>query len=177
VCEVPGARHPRVIGIRAETAGDIARVREVVQAAFANHPHSDGSEPRIVDALRAAGALTIALVAVRDAIVVGHIAFSPVQIAGGSHGWFGLGPVAVVPELQHAGIGSALIRAGLDVLKQRGAAGCVLVGEPAYYERFGFRHDPRLVYEGVPPEVFLALSLDTARPATGTVTYHAAFTA
>lgn len=116
------------------------------------------------------------LVAEIDGRLVGHIAFSAVAISDGSHGWFGLGPVAVVPEMQKRGIGSALINAGLALLRKAGANGCVLLGEPGYYARFGFKNNPYLTLADVPQEYFLAL-LFTADSARGAVAYHQAFAA
>lgn len=162
--------------IRSERDGDQALISHVTREAFRSHPHSDQTEPYIVDALRRAGALTLSLVAERDGEVVGHIAFSPVTISDGSPDWFGLGPVSVLPALQKQRIGTALIEAGLAGLRRKRAAGCVLVGEPGYYTRFGFAADPGLRYPGLPPEYFLALSLGGSR-ARGDVTYHEGFNA
>ena len=160
--------------VRPEADADHARIAALVEAAFADEAHSSHTEARILEALRAAGALELGLVAEQGGIVVGHIAFSAVEISDGAAGWFGLGPVAVDPAVQGQGIGGALIRAGLDELARRGARGVVVLGEPAYYERFGFARDPALVYEGAPPEYFLARPCGDAR-AAGTVRYHAAF--
>jgi putative acetyltransferase len=164
--------------IRTERASDHEAIRAVVYAAFLGHPqHPTGSEPiehRIVDALRSADALALSLVADSGGDLLGHIAFSPVRVAGTMCGWYGLGPVAVRPDSQRQGLGVALITDGLDRLRQMQAAGVVLVGEPDYYGRFGFRQVPDLTFPGVPPEYFLALSFDGAAP-RGVVTYHDAF--
>jgi len=108
--------------------------------------------------------------------VVGHIAFSPVTISDGAPGWYGLGPVSVLPPHQRQGIGAALIEEGLSRLRRMGAGGCCLVGHPDYYGRFGFVNPPGLEHEGVPPEAFFALALDGAMP-QGTVTFHEGFSA
>jgi putative acetyltransferase len=108
--------------------------------------------------------------------MVGHIAFSPVTISDGSSNWYGLGPVSVLPEYQRRGIGGALIREGISRLKSLGARGCCLVGHPGYYGRFGFRNTAELTLEGVPAEVFFALSLDGRMP-QGVVGFHAGFMA
>ena len=160
--------------IRKETASDVGAITEVTLAAFKTLEVSDQTEHFIVKALRAAGALTISLVAEIDGRVVGHVAFSPINISDGTTGWYGLGPVSVLPELHKQGIGKALINEGLAQLKQLDARGCALVGEPAYYERFGFRNNPGLRYEGVPPEFFLVLPFTDDIP-EGTVTFHEAF--
>lgn len=108
--------------------------------------------------------------------VVGHIAFSPVTISDGSPGWYGLGPISVLPELQKKGIGKSLLREGLSSLKSLGAKGCVLVGDPGYYERFGFRSLPDLVIDGVPQENGLVLPFEESKT-SGTVVFHDGFAA
>ncbi len=164
--------------IREETAADESAIRDVVHEAFLNHPqHAPGAEPTepaIVARLRATGALTLSLVADRAGDVVGHIAFSRVLVNGTDAGWYGLGPVAVRKNRQRQGIGAALIREGVTRLRAIGAAGIVLVGEPEYYGRFGFRADERLTLDGLPPEYFLCLPLEGTVPG-GAVTYDAAF--
>ena len=160
--------------IRPERPGDEAAIAEVIEAAFALAEHRDGTEAQIVSRLREDGALTLSLVAVDDGTIVGHVAFSPVTIDGADLNWFGLGPVAVQPDQQGKGLGSSLIREGLDRLREIGAAGCVLVGEPDYYCRFGFHADERLLYPGLPQAYFQALSFSGDLPA-GTVAYHSAF--
>lgn len=145
--------------IRDETPSDAEAIARVTTAAFADHPFSRQTEAFIVRALRDAGALSLSLVAELDGRVVGHAAFSPVTIEDGTADWYGLGPISVDPPLQRRGIGGALLRAGLERLRGRGARGFALVGDPGYYRRFGFRNEPGLVHEGVPPEVFLVLPL------------------
>jgi putative acetyltransferase len=162
--------------IRPETSSDLEAISEVTKAAFADCPHGNHTEQFIIDALRKANALAISLVAEVGKKVVGHIAFSPVTISDGSAGWYGLGPISVLPELQKQGIGKALIREGLSRLKSMGAQGCLLVGDPSYYVRFGFKNDPALTLDGVPPAVFLALRFDDSKT-SGAVTFHDAFTA
>jgi putative acetyltransferase len=148
-------------------------IRVVTTSAFHKAPHSDGNEAAIIDALQQAGELTVSLVATADGII-GHAAFSPVLIDGIQDGWFGLGPVSVLPARQRTGVGTALIEAGLASLKQQGAMGCVVLGDPAYYRRFGFSIDHGLTLAGVPPEYFQSLSFHGA-PRGGSVTYHPAF--
>jgi putative acetyltransferase len=163
----------RVI-VRTETPQDLAAIREVNIAAFESHPFSHQTEHLIVEGLRAAGALELSLVAEIDGDVVGHIAFSAAGIGGKSAGWFLLGPVAVLPEHQREGIGRALVEGGLDSLRSRGACGCVLVGDPAFYGRFGFRQHPGIEWKGVPDTNVLCLQLSGDVPA-GEVSYHPAF--
>lgn len=162
------------ITIRPEEAADVAAIARVTEAAFRGHPYSRGAEPLIVDGLRRGGALSVSLVAERQGKVVGHIAFSPVAISGGAQGWQALGPVSVMPALQRRGIGSALVRAGLEAIRKRGAAGCVLVGEPAFYGRFGFRSVAALTMAGIPQEFVLSLPLSGGE-ATGSIIHHPAF--
>jgi len=160
--------------IRPEEVADHAAIAELTAQAFAPVEHSNQTEPAIIAGLRAAGALSLSLVAEDQGELIGHVAFSPVTIGGRDLGWFGLGPVSVHPDRQHRGVGGALIRAGLDRLRAQGAAGCVLLGEPAYYRRFGFENDDALRYEGAPSEYFMRLSFGRDVPA-GAVDYHAAF--
>jgi putative acetyltransferase len=160
--------------IRPETPVDIAAITRVTERAFAHAVHSSHTEQFIVEALRAAGALTVSLVAEQDQVIVGHVAYSPVTIGNGAHDWYGLGPLAVDPALQSRGIGSALVRAGMARLRAVSAAGCVVLGAPAYYGRFGFKVIPGLVYPGPPPEYFMAQVISGVVP-HGEVAYHVAF--
>ena len=164
------------IKIRKETAADIPAIEAVTISAFLNAPHTSHTEQFIVGALRKAGHLTISLVADAEGTVIGHVAVSPVSISDGAPGWFGLGPISVEPTHQGRGVGSRLMREALRILRERGASGCVVLGEPGYYNRFGFQVDPNLVLPDVPPEYFLAVSLDSSQP-RGAVSYHAAFNA
>jgi len=164
------------IVIRSETDADVGAINEVTVAAFKTLEVSNQTEQFIIEALRAAKVLSLSLVAVVDGRVIGHIAFSPVTISDGTQDWYGLGPVSVLPEYQRQGIGKALIHEGLSRLKSMHARGCCLVGHPEYYKKFGFDNIPGLVHEGVPPEVFLALSFDGKTP-RGTVTFHEGFKA
>ncbi|MBK8048048.1 MAG: N-acetyltransferase [Anaerolineales bacterium] len=164
------------IVIRNETSADIGAIDEVTVAAFKTLAVSDQTEQFVIVALRAAGALTVSLVAELDGRVVGHIAFSPVTISDGTPGWYGLGPVSVLPGHQRQGIGTALIEEGLSRLKDLGAHGCCLVGHPEYYGRFGFQNTPELGVEGAPAEAFFALSFDGHMP-QGKVGFHEGFMA
>ena len=159
--------------IRSETGADHAAIRAVVDAAFAQAPHASGTESRIVDALRRDDALNISLVADIDGRVAGHVAISPVSIAG-TAGWHGLGPVVVAPADQGRGVGSALVQAALAELRAAGSLGCVVLGEPGYYSRFGFDAVEGLSYPGAPPGYFMALAFDETVP-RGVVSYHPAF--
>lgn len=167
--------NPNVI-IRSETDADIGAITEVTVAAFKTLAISNHTEQFIVLALREAGALSLSLVAELEGRVIGHAAFSPVTLSDGTSGWYGLGPVSVAPEHHRTGIGTALIRDGLARLRNLKAAGCCVVGHPDYYGKFGFEHIPGLGIDGVPPEVFFALSFAGHAP-QGTVTFHDAFKA
>lgn len=160
--------------IRMESSADLGAIREVHRAAFALHPLSQQTEHLIVDALRADGALSLSLVADEEGRVAGHIAFSPVLIGGHALHWYALGPVGVLPSLQNRGIGSSLVREGLTRLRALGAQGCVLVGEPSFYSRFGFRHCGEVLMEDFPPEVVLCLAFYGVVP-QGKVEHHRAF--
>ena len=160
--------------IRDEGPGDHPAIRRITLAAFKDAPFSDQREAEIVDALRSAGALAVSLVAIEDGDIIGHIAFSPVAVGSGESGWYGLGPVSVRPDQQERGIGQALVRAGLDRLAVLEAAGCIVLGAPAYYGRFGFESDPALCFEGEPSPYLQRLVLNGARP-RGEVRYHAGF--
>lgn len=160
--------------IRDEDAGDGPEIRALTDAAFAPVAYSDGSEGAIVDNLRAGGALHMSLVAVEGADIVGHVAFSPVSIGAVKAGWFGLGPVSVAVLFQKRGIGSALITAGLERLQEQSAAGVVLLGDPAYYSRFGFESVETIWYGESPSPYFQRLVLN-GPDAQGQAVYHAAF--
>jgi predicted N-acetyltransferase YhbS len=160
--------------IRPEAPDDCDSMRDILIAAFANHPYSHQTEHLIVEGLRADDSLTVSLVAEVDGNVVGRIAFSPVKIGGKDHGWLALGPVAVLSPFQRRGIGQAPVNEGLKTIRDLGAQGCVLVGDPAFYNRFGFRHNLALRMEGVPPEVLLCLPMWDEMP-HGSVTHHPAF--
>jgi putative acetyltransferase len=162
--------------IRNETPFDIEAISEITIAAFRTLAISNHTEQFIINALRDANALTISLVAEVDGRVVGHIAFSPVIISDGSPNWYGLGPVSVLPEYQKQGIGKSLVNEGLSLLKAMGGKGCALVGDPAYYKRFGFRNIPSLIHDDIPQDVFLALLVDNKIP-QGTVVFHEGFSA
>ena len=164
------------INIRGETNDDIRAITDVTIAAFRTLKISNQTEQFIIEALRVAKALTVSLVAESDGRVIGHIAFSPVTISDGTQGRYGLGPVSVLPECQRQGIGKALVYEGLFRLKGMQARGCCLVGHPEYYKKLGFTNMPGFVHEGVPKEVFLALSFDGHVP-QGEVTFHEAFKA
>ena len=163
--------------IRSEQPGDHAAIDTLLRAAFADHPHSRQTEHLLVQALREEGALSLALVAEEAGEVVGYLAASPVTLDGADIGWLGLGPLAGLPARQKDGIGAALAQACLEQLRAEGIAGCVLVGDPAYYSRFGFVADDTLVFPGIPAPYCQCLRLTPqAQAVRGEVAYHPAFT-
>lgn len=166
------------LSLRDALPADDDAIRAVHVAAFATHPFSAHDEQRIVDRLRARGRLSLSLVGCdAQGAVVAHAAFSPVRVAGRDCGWFGLGPLGVLPSQQGLGLGSRLVRLGLERLRARGAAGCVVLGEPAYYGRFGFAPCAGLRLPGPPPSHFMALALDARPLPAGEVAYDEAFAA
>ncbi|MEL7536229.1 MAG: N-acetyltransferase [Pseudomonadota bacterium] len=160
--------------IREETATDYASIRAVTIDAFRGMPHAGGDEQDVIERLRAADALSLSLVATDNNDVVGHIAFSPAESADGAASWFALGPVSVVPDRQRQGIGSALITRGLNALRAQHAAGCILLGDPAYYQRFGFEVSPQHAPRNEPAEYFMVCRFGNAT-AAGRFRFHDAF--
>ena len=160
--------------IRSETPADHAAIRDVTKRAFAPMEYADGNEQDLIYRFREAGALALSLVAERDGTVVGQVTFTEAFAADGSPGWYALGPVAVEPELQKQHIGSRLIETGLAMLRERDAAGCVLVGNPAYYSRFGFRPFPALCPDGEPAEFYQILPLRVTAPVAA-IAFHPLF--
>lgn len=165
----------RPVSIRAEAEDDVRAVHEVNTSAFGSP-----QEARLVDALRMAAQPLVSLVAEKDGAVVGHILFTPVTLADSSDLIMGLAPMAVMPDFQGSGIGSSLVRAGLERCKELGAGAAVVLGHPEYYPRFGFvpaaRFDLRCEYD-ISPEAFMAVELrpGALRGVSGTVRYHTAF--
>ena len=160
--------------MREETPEDINEIRELTSAAFENMVISNHNEHFVIDALRAAGALTISLIAFLNDQIVGHVAFSPVEISDGTTNWYGMGPLSVLPQYQRLGIGGMLIQEGLKKLMRFNPGGCYLVGHSQYYRRFGFENIDGLYCEGVPAEVSFARSFTDTMP-QGKVTFHPAF--
>jgi putative acetyltransferase len=159
--------------IRAETTDDYAAVREVNEQAFARAGEAD-----LVDALRKSERPFISLVAEIEGRIVGHIFFSEVSIESNDSSFtaLGLAPMAVLPEFQNQGIGSQLVRTGLEECLQRRHDIVVVLGHPEYYPRFGFiparRKGLSCEYD-VPDEVFMVAELREGALAerTGVVKY------
>ncbi len=158
--------------IRNETADDIPAIRRVVTDALKMLAQSTGTEAAIVETLRNNGALTLSLVAEDEGEVIGYLAASMAKI-NTQNGWGLIGPLAVLPSRHHQGIGTALMQEALRRLRTTNQ-GAALVGDPAYYCRFGFRPFPGLVVAGLPPEVVLAFPFDGNQPC-GDLIHHPAF--
>lgn len=162
--------------IRAEEERDRASINTVNTLAF-----DRSAEASLVDALREQAEPVVSLVVEEDGAVVGHIMFSPVLLTGHPNlRIMGLGPVAVTPKRQRSGIGSLLVRTGLEKCKALGFGAVVVLGHPDYYPRFGFVPASRsgIVCEyKVPEEAFMIVELQAGYlgSASGTVTYHSAF--
>lgn len=163
-----------LLRIREELPTDYALIYRLTQIAFKPKAFSDGTEADVIDRLRTSGDLTLSLVAENDTEVVGHIAFSPVNIGRFTTGWYGLGPVAVHPDHQGKGIGSSLIKKGLRLLRERNADGCALIGDPNYYSRFGFVSDGEVQYNDVHSKNVQWISFGELRP-TGELIFSPAF--
>ena len=162
--------------IRIEKEDDKAAVYQINAAAF-----ETTAEANLVDVLREQAEPTISLVAENDATVIGHIMFSPVTLSTDPDlKLMGLAPMAVIPAGQSQGIGSALVRAGIEHCKELGFRAVVVLGHSEYYPRFGFvpasRFNLRWEYD-VPDEVFMAMELEPGAfdGKSGVVKYHAAF--
>jgi putative acetyltransferase len=158
------------LAVRDETPADLAAIRAVNDAAFGGAQEAD-----LVDALRRDGDLLLSLVA-DDGGVIGHVAFSRVQVEGDPA--VALAPVAVRPERQRRGAGTALIEHGLQRLRQSGETLVFVLGEPAYYDRFGFAAAPAARFETpYPGPYFQSLALSPRAPSAGRLRYARAFSA
>jgi putative acetyltransferase len=163
--------------IRDERTADAVAIRRVIELAF-----GQSLEANLVEALRRGDALTVSMVAEADGEIVGHVAFSPVTIRSSdtTHDALGLAPLAVGPDQQGRGIGTALVRAGLDACRTRGHRVVVVVGHPEYYQRLGFATASESGLEcaiPVPVEAFLVTELVPSALAgcSGIVSYRPEF--
>jgi putative acetyltransferase len=162
--------------IRAEQPGDWTATHAVNVSAFETPLEAD-----LVDALRGQAKPLVSLVAEDKGALVGHIMFSPVSLSGHpALKIMGLAPMAVLQERQRQGIGTALVRVGLEQCRLLGAGAVVVLGHPAYYPRFGFspsaRFGIRCEYD-VPDDVFMLVELQAGflQGVSGTISYHPAF--
>jgi putative acetyltransferase len=167
-----------MVTIRPEHPDDIVSVRALNEKVF-----GQPTEAAIVDSIRATCPDAVSLVAVDDSQIVGHIFFSPVFVSGerGTIQGMGLAPMAVLPERQRQGVGSKLVQAGIDVIRERNCPLIIVLGHPEYYPRFGFvpasLHGLSCQWDGVPDEAFMALILDeaTMTNVSGTIRYRDEF--
>ena len=162
--------------VREEEKRDRDSVHALNVAAF-----ETPAEANLVDALREQARPVLSLVAEEAAGIVGHVMFSPVSLTGqADRRIMGLAPMAVAPEHQRKGIGSALVRAGLERCRDLGFGAVVVLGHPSFYPRFGFQPAARFgvacEYDA-PTEAFMLIELVPGymRGATGTVQFHPAF--
>lgn len=160
--------------IKEESPVLYAAIRHVTQAALAPMSFSSGAEPNIIETLRAEGDLSLSLVAIGQGALLGHCAFSPVDISDAVGKWYALGPVAVRTADQRKGIGRALIAEGLSRMKTQGAQGCVVIGNPKIYTRFGFQSDGQLIYGALDKALLQRIIFQGAAPA-GHVSFASAF--
>jgi putative acetyltransferase len=162
--------------IREEKEADKVAIRALNIAAFGTP-----AESGLVEALREQARPVISIVAEEGAAIVGHIMFSPVALPGYPElRIMGLAPMAVLPEQQRKGIGSVLVRTGLERCRRLGFGAVVVLGHPEYYPRFGFSPAARFGLGcdyRVPEEAFMAMELQPGylHDAAGTINYHAAF--
>jgi putative acetyltransferase len=159
------------MGVREEAAHDRAAIRLLEELAFGRAAEAD-----LVDRLRASGTVVLSLVMEDGGQPQGHILFSRLKLPGVKA--VALAPMAVHPAMQRRGIGSAMVRAGLDILSQRGEQAVFVVGHPGYYPRFGFRNDLAAQFDSpYAGEAFFALELqpDALRDKAGPVLFDAEF--
>lgn len=162
--------------VRPEQSADAPAVRRVHLAAFDTSVEAD-----LVDALRINARPLVSLVAEQNGEIVGHILFSPVSLSGHPGlSLMGLAPMAVRPTQQRSGIGSALVRAGLQRCQQLGVGAIVVLGHPNYYPRFGFQQSAHFGIKSeydAPAEAFMVLELQHGYlgARSGVIKFHPAF--
>ncbi|MEE4206615.1 MAG: N-acetyltransferase [Erythrobacter sp.] len=152
--------------IRPERPGEEGAIRDMVTRAFAGHAYSDGDEQDVIDRLRADGDLLLSLVAEQDGAIIGQATFSPAILENGEEGWVVLGPMAVDPAHKGRGLGRKLIEAGEAIMRERGAKGITVLGDPELYARFGFATDTPMWLAGELGWAFQVKSLGPPIPAT-----------
>lgn len=162
------------LDVRFEIPADSHHIHQLTELAFRGRPYAGGDEQEVVDRLRACEALTVSLVAIDKGELVGQITFSPATAADASQPWFALGPVSVTPNRQGEGIGALLIEQGIMQIVKLGALGCILTGNPKYYQRFGFELAPENAPTNEPAEYFMLRLLGGQKPA-GRFAFHDAF--
>jgi len=154
--------------IRQEKEGDENAIKDVVARAFEGKPYADENDPLIVERLRADASLVLSLVAVAGKQIIGQVALSPAKI--GDLKYLAVGPLAVLPEHQRKGIGSALMGHALGVAQAYGRDGVVLQGDLNYYSRFGFEKMSSVTYDGQGADYIQVLPFTDAP--SGPLTFH-----
>jgi len=162
------------LNIRREIESDFDQIHTITELAFRGRPYAEEDEQDVIRRLRGAGALSLSLVALRDQELVGHVAFSPALESSGTAPWFALGPVSVLPRFQNQGVGSELIERGLSEIRGLGAIGCILTGNPDYYQRFGFAVARANAPDNEPGEFFMIKPFTDTTPG-GRFAFHRAF--
>ena len=165
------------MNIREEQPSDIKKIWEVNSEAFETE-----AEANLVNALRSSGCTYISFVAETENNVVGHILFTPVELSSNKNqlSIMGLAPMAVLSARQNKGIGSKLVKVGLERCQSLGYDAVVVLGHPNYYPKFGFvpsiKYGIKSEYE-VPDEVFMILELvpGALKNHMGVIKYHEAF--
>jgi len=160
--------------IRVEQEIDQKAIWSITKAAFKDRPYAGGDEQDLIDKLRACSGLVLSLVAEDEDEVIGQITFSQAVVEDGTGPWFALGPVSVIPSRQGEGVGRDLIKEGLQRIAVMGSLGCILTGDPNYYNRFGFEVSPENSPEKEPAEYF-QLKLQEGNKPEGKFTFHKAF--
>ena len=153
--------------VRRENRLDQKAIAEMTKRAFAPMEYSDGDEQDMINTLRESGRLSLSLVVEHQGAIAGYVAFARMVIGDQPTDWYSLGPIAVEPRLQKRHIGTELIHAGLDQLRTIGVLGCVLVGDPNYYHRFGFVVTPKFVPARQPAEYFMINAFLGGEPPVG----------
>ena len=159
---------------RPEEPGEESAIHTLTKQAFAGRPYSDGDEADVIDALRRDGDLLLSLVALQDGEIVGQATYSEARLSNGAAGWMVLGPIAVDMSLQGKGIGRQLMERGEAMMRERGAHGITVLGDPKLYSRFGYQQHTALVLEGELGEYLQVKSFGAPVP-DATLTYAPAF--
>lgn len=160
--------------IRVERPGDEAAIHALTKRAFVGAPYSDGDEADVIDRLRADGDLLLSLVALERAEIIGQVTCSRATLSNGEEGWMVIGPVAVAAEHRGKGLGRALMDAGETAMRETGAKGITVLGDPGLYSRLGYVQHTPMTLEGELGKFLQVKSFGAAIP-SATLTYASAF--